>query len=162
MNNNKKQEKKDLIKIIVPILVILSVMTVNYIILAATNGYNDFALALGSGTDEKRIQDIPEDEPEHETFITDGYKHITDDGSEDEDDDTYKDTDKASDYWKDTDEASKVDKSNEIINPIHQKDDQVKLNTGDPIFNYNHSGELDTGDYNKSKEATAEIVPFNP
>ena len=155
MNNNKKQEKKDLIKIIVSILVILSVMTVNYIILAATNGYNDFALALGSGTDEKRIQDIPEDEPEHETFITDGYKHITDDGSEDEDDDTYKDTDKASDYWKDTDEASKVDKSNEIINPIHQKDDQVKLNTGDPIFNYNHSGELDTGDYNKSKEATA-------
>ena len=155
MNNNKKQEKKDLIKIIVSILVILSVMTVNYIILAATNGYNDFALALGSGTDEKRIQDIPEDEPEHETFITDGYKHITDDGSEDEDDDTYKDTDKASDYWNDTDEASKVDKSNEIINPIHQKDDQVKLNTGDPIFNYNHSGELDTGDYNKSKEATA-------
>ena len=54
MNNNKKQEKKDLIKIIVSILVILSVMTVNYIILAATNGYNDFALALGSGTDEKR------------------------------------------------------------------------------------------------------------
>ena len=28
MNNNKKQEKKDLIKIIVSILVILSVMTV--------------------------------------------------------------------------------------------------------------------------------------